>query len=328
MITRLRTFLMASSLAGCFLVDAWMQPAYACANASDRADTQAIMTELFKSRLERLDEAEVLPEGFANSLSSTPFFICNDRNFEAAVRSDGSIVFDQALIDAISNQSAALILGQYIHQEFPDVPITALFEALLEYALEQNVKPTEPQQSLGSLVLKVSAGRANIDHYLREPKFRDRFGTLFLHGLGFLILHEQCHVANRHNEQKAAALEEDREALSLSFEHDADRCALSIVNKHEDHLGGSPGAGYIGALSVLSTQLFAEAFFVKRFGSDIYATRTNPAPNARLKQLASIVRSELERRQIRDPRFRDTIDGLLEATERLRLKFDGRANAD
>ncbi|MBL1419893.1 MAG: hypothetical protein COC24_005225 [Alphaproteobacteria bacterium] len=290
-------------------------PTNPCVQQSTNKDMKNIIDELFVERIKRLVSAKVLPKNFIERVEGVPYFICSDRNFEAAVLPNGVVKFDDSLINAISSQSGALLLGQYLHLDFSDVPITALYEELLTFALMQNLYPNMKTETVGTLISKISNGRGKIKKYITHVKFNERFGTLFLHGLGFMVLHEQCHVALQHNK----TAQRDK----VNQEYQADLCAIEIVSKHEEVTGGSPGAAFLGAMTMVSTQMVFDQLFTGLLGEKKFLeNRLHPSPADRLEKLSIVVKSELMRRKISDPRFYDTIDGMYVLMKNLKERFE------
>ena len=276
---------------------------------SQNSDARAIVEEIFVARIARLDRAGVLPQGFKSSLASVDLHVCADSNFAAFVRHN-HVVVDDKLVEALFNNSAALVIGGYIGRQFEDIDTLAMFDELIRHIVRQNSDPSHPPAGLHDMVERVTGGRATLSELMADRHFRRRVETLFLNALAFVIHHEQCHVFLGHQE----AIRKDTKLPSekrRAFETAADICAVDIINRHEFHVNGKPGTAYVGAFVFMAMSIAFEYLLEKYGGMDVRNERSHPFPHKRVRDLLGRTKASLSETPNADPRIEATLDGLM-----------------
>ena len=189
------------------------------------------------------------------------FAICNNRNYSVVTRYSNppSVIFDFQFIAFIFAQSRSFILGQYIAEHLGDgLPTTELHKSVISRVASQSDSLEHGLDLVDSSAKDLGVDDNFLKNTLNNEDYQNRERLLFLQALFFVSLHERCHAFLNHGPRGDGGNRAGGYGLvDVKRELEADKCAISIINKNEMRDNSSP-ISLIASLLTLSAQLVIE----------------------------------------------------------------------
>ncbi|MEO0871628.1 MAG: hypothetical protein AAFY19_06650 [Pseudomonadota bacterium] len=278
---------------------------------------------LFEQRPRLFLENGAITQEFYDRISKYTLQICEDHLFDARVFQDHKLItLDASLVGAMANNSIALILGQFINAQQPNIPVTQLFEVWNTKHVPPLGQSAPERPNIIDVANQVAGFQVDLRRYPTNRDFALDVSGPFVHSLAFVFLHEWCHVGLDHFSEGFADPETSRR-----LEEEADRCAIEVINLDEEAEGGLPGLNMIGAITALGTQIAFEAAW--RASGDITITnQSHPFPVERFEAMIILINDELDRRGEAAPITRSTLNGLIDASRRVATHVEGAASSN
>lgn len=293
-------------------------PAYACTSPENSrlyASISPNIDDIFYNRPMRLHKRGVLSDTFLAAIEGVELRVCDDARYDARVGGDGSIVIlDVGFVEVMFFGSASLILGQFLSTQSDQVGVLELFE---EWHI-QSIPSLEERKMSFPFFMDVASELLgepiDLSKYPQDRDLNFDIAGPFVHALGFILNHEVCHIALGHideirNPNLLVPLERRSE-----MEYEADLCAIEMVNRDEEAVGGMPGLNLLGAAAALGMRTALEAR-QEAEGKLVPEITAHLRPPERLDILARAIFDDLDRRGLDSPITRSTLQGVIDSSK-------------
>ncbi|AZV79056.1 hypothetical protein EBB79_15035 [Parasedimentitalea marina] len=306
-----------------------IQSAHACTSPENSQLYAAISSDIddiFYNRPKRLHERGVLSDAFLASIEGVELKICDDARYDARVGGDGSVVIlDVGFVEVMFFGSASLIVGQFLNSQSDQVGVLDLFEA---WHIQSIPLLAEREMSLPffmDVASKLLGTTVDLSKYPPNRNLNFDIAGPFVHALGFILNHEVCHIALGHIDE----IRNPNVAVPITrrseMEQEADICAIEMVNRDEEAVGGVPGLNLLGAAAALGMRIALEAR-QETDGKLIREITAHLKPAERLDILAKAIFDDLDRRGLDSPITRSTLQGVIHSSKLIAQQVVGDQN--